>query len=205
MLERLWRIMNTNFVLLLTGFFLTTVLGVYLNSLFQRSTWEREKRFQVLSFKLEEETKYVERLTSLMQRRCWRLQRVLWAIESGDESKTGQLWNDYYESVSEWNEQLGSNFSRLKRLAGIQMAHYFMLPGDEVNEDRPNSIHGKLRLAHDRTLEAKKCLMSGSPSLQQKLLDAQNALADANANVYRLVDLLTNEFSELERQRAEIR
>ena len=45
-LSQLWQFINSNVVLLVLGFMLTTVVGTILTGRFQRAAWEREAHFE---------------------------------------------------------------------------------------------------------------------------------------------------------------
>ena len=192
--SNIWSILNSNFVLLIIGFILTSVAGTYLNNLYQQATWEREKRFEILTRNLDEGTKFIEKLSDLMNRRFFGLQRVIWAAESKDKNKLLKIWDDYYGSVIEWNQQLNANHSRIERLSDVQLANYFMLAGDEFNGDNPLSIHGKFRIAHQRVLLVRKCVLSNCDNIDEKISFAHSALTNLDINIDKFIFLFTDVF-----------
>lgn len=199
--KKLWLLLNSNFFLLLFGFILTTIVGTYLNYSFQKSSWEREKRFKILSYNLDEGTKYIEKLSNLMNRRFLGLQRVLWLLQVGDKKKVQEIWDEYYVSVIEWNHELNANRSRIIRLAGYKLANYFWKPGDEHNIINPISIHGKFRATHIKILNAKKCLTNNCTNLDKNIKEAQNALTNLDMNLDKFINELTKVFLEIDKDR----
>ena len=199
--NNLWVFLNSNLFLLLLGFFLTTIVGTYLNNSFQKSSWEREKRFKILSYNLEQGTDYIENISDLMNRRFMGLQRVMWAIERKNKKDIEKIWDEYYLSVIEWNHELNANRSRIIRLAGYGTANIFWKPGDEHNMENPISIHGKFRVAHYNILNAKKALVNNKGNLEIKMELAQNSLSKLDMNIDKFINDLTKVFLEMEKDR----
>jgi hypothetical protein len=177
--------------LLLIGFLLTGVTGTYINARFQQESWERQKRFEILKFKLDSGFALVEELASSINNRFFGLQRVLWAIESKPD-ELDQLWKEYYVSVIEWNRNLNLNHMRILRLIGENEARAFLDYGDELKPESPASIHGRFKLAHDSVLAAKNCATSACGERAARMGEANQALEQLDIYSDALIEGLTH-------------
>ena len=112
-----------------------------------------------------------------MNKRFFRLQRLLWIAESGDRSSFNQMWDEYYESVIEWNYKLNANRNRIERLAGQETAIFFLDFRDATRPENPESIHGRFKLAHDCLLRVRKSFLTNSKNLTERIKEAYAALS----------------------------
>jgi hypothetical protein len=195
-----WRALEDSKLLaLFLGFLLTVVAGSFINNVFQQAswerekrfqqtTWEREKRFELLKRRLDAGTEFLDRLSDLMNRRVFGLQRFVWAVESGAISEAGRIWPEYYQTVIEWNRELNANRSRVLRLVGDAEARDFLEYGDEQRPFNPTSIHGRFKLAHDRAKSLRDCMAKNCPNKATLLQATQEAL--------RELDIATDSFVE---------
>jgi hypothetical protein len=190
-LRNIWAwIGNDKVALLLLGFLLTGITGSYINARFQQASWERQKQFEVLRHNLDSGFTLVEQLSSSINNRLFGLQRVLWATES-NPAELDRLWKEYYGFVIEWNRTLNTNQMKVLRLLGEDEARALLDYADEQRPEAPQSIHGRLRLAHDRILAAKECVASSCKDRAARLASAKEVLDQLDIHSDAFVERLT--------------
>ncbi|MCW3061571.1 MAG: hypothetical protein JWQ02_3392 [Capsulimonas sp.] len=141
---------------ILVGFVLTTVLGSLITYFVQRISWQRQSRLELFRQRTKDGTDLLERLSSMIDRRAYRLQRLLWAIEENRNYKTiAEREREYYEVVIEWNENLRSMHNGIRLLIGEDEAVSFLEYEDDFRES-PQSLHYMFVVAHRAVLYAKK-------------------------------------------------
>ncbi len=191
-LRPIWEFINSNFGMLVLGTIITTILGSWLNHKFQKDSWEREANFQILQQELNDGNNFIENLSDQINRRFFNLQRVLWVLESSsNKERILEIWDEYYQSVIEWNQKLDANRHHLEIFGGKQLANQFMSPGDSEAQANPKSIHGYFRLAHIRILEARSLKFKNSSKYQNKIREVRNYLEMVNKKIDRFIYDLT--------------
>ena len=126
--------------LLVLGFVLTTVCGAIINGMYANSTWKRDKRFELLKAELQKHDDLLSDLTKILGTRTFRLQRVVWVTDPdpspapdtwqlNDEAKSrlNGRWDEYYESVVDWNVDYRNYAIKLRLLAGNEIADKFFV------------------------------------------------------------------------------
>ena len=151
MLDKIWKVLNSKLAILLIGFFLSGLVGTYINDKYQRATFQREKRFLILSKRIEDSSKFIEQISGRINKRFFGLQRILWVIEKGDLSKGKDIWQQYYSSVIEWNQNVNADYGKLIRLFGEEISKEYLDYQDEIRGNAPLSIHGKFYIIHKNT------------------------------------------------------
>jgi hypothetical protein len=97
-------------MLLVAGFLLTGVLGGALGFVFQRLTWAHQHEVQRREEEYRLAVKIFEEVSSLLDRRLYRMRRVYWAAgrrhegASGDQLSTAL--DDYRDVLLVWNDNL---------------------------------------------------------------------------------------------------
>jgi hypothetical protein len=136
-LNELWRALGTEQGKLLFGFALTTVVGGLFAYVFQWLSWRRQVRIDLFRQRYIEGTQLLEHLSSLVDRRYFRLQRLVWSL-AGDapQEKIEQREKEYFETVVEWNEKLRSIHNRLRLLVGDSIALQFLDYADDYRQAR---------------------------------------------------------------------
>jgi hypothetical protein len=105
--------MLTTIASIVVTFIFTGVIGNLLLQKWQHRTWVNQQQF------LGEEKHYFaltalwEELMNLASRRLWRMRRLLFAVDDGDNAKIQQRLSEYDAVLSEWNEKFHSISVRL--------------------------------------------------------------------------------------------
>ena len=178
------RILSHPLTLLAVATICATVAGVWLTNYYQEQTWIRDKQFEVYKHRLDEGLLLVDDLSEAMGRRLFGLHRVLWVAKGTGTGELDAVWNEYYESVVDWNVHLARDRSRLSRLIGAEAAEAFSSPQDAAlsyAEGVPMSIHGQFFVAHQRARALVDCVRDRCP-----VTDRQAALAAAQQDVAAL-------------------
>jgi Putative peptidoglycan binding domain len=113
--------MGGQIVLLVLGFVLTTLLGGSIGYLFQRRTWEANRK----ESEREAAATLFGELSRAMDRRLYRMWLFHWRLNSGDEASIETVLNDYREVLKEWNDGLNRNLALTYRYFGEDVWRYF--------------------------------------------------------------------------------
>jgi hypothetical protein len=104
--------MGDQVLLLVIGFGLTSVLGGALGWWFQNRSWTHQHEAQQRDEERMQALKVFEEVSSLLDRRLYRMQRVFWAAarraRTGADSggRLDEAREDYREVVATWNDNL---------------------------------------------------------------------------------------------------
>ncbi|MEV0159332.1 peptidoglycan-binding protein [Nonomuraea fuscirosea] len=102
--------MGDQLVLLGLGFVLTTVLGGMLGYLFQRRAWAHQYKTQQHEREREQASKIFEEVSSLLDRRLYRMRLVFWAAKrravGGAGDGLAEARERYREVLLIWNDNL---------------------------------------------------------------------------------------------------
>ncbi|MEV5889828.1 peptidoglycan-binding domain-containing protein [Nonomuraea fuscirosea] len=102
--------MGDQLVLLGLGFVLTTVLGGMLGYLFQRRAWAHQYKTQQHEREREQASKIFEEVSSLLDRRLYRMRLVFWAAKrravGGAADGLAEAREGYREVLLTWNDNL---------------------------------------------------------------------------------------------------
>ncbi|MEV0231209.1 hypothetical protein [Nonomuraea sp. NPDC050786] len=100
-------------VLLGLGFVLTTVLGGALGYLFQRRAWAHQHKTQQREREREQASKVFEEVSSLLDKRLYRMRLVFWAAKrrasGGSNDQLAEARERYREVLLTWNDNLNRN------------------------------------------------------------------------------------------------
>ena len=130
--------------LLILGFVLTTLCGGLVNWMYARSSWKRDKQFELFKGELAKHDELLSDFTKVIGERVFRLQRVVWLMDPTEKPppETWQLrqddqdddpkelkarWEKYYETVAQWNVNYRTYAIKIRLLAGPQMADQFIV------------------------------------------------------------------------------
>jgi hypothetical protein len=106
-------------LLLLLGFFLTTIAGGYLAHKYQERAWEHELAAKRYDARLEAASRSFDEISRLLDRRLYRARTLLWAYKGDESAQEIQLRrNEYREVVEEWNGSLNRNLIFVERYFG---------------------------------------------------------------------------------------
>lgn len=100
----------------LLGFALTTVAGGWWASYLQQRAWTRQNDVRLIEAAIERAGAASQEITSLLDRRLYRMQRLMWAATRGgaddvDLEELERRRQDYVAILFEWNDHLNSNLA----------------------------------------------------------------------------------------------
>ena len=99
-------------VILFLGFFLTTIVGGYLSYSWQTRSAEIQRDAEQKRYEIQTATQVFEEISRLMDKRLYRMRRVNMGIGNKKDSEVmEERWNDYRETLFEWNENLNRNLA----------------------------------------------------------------------------------------------
>jgi hypothetical protein len=155
-LQLSWRFLGTDQGKLLVGFALTTIAGGALAYVFQSLSWRRQARLDLYRQRYADGSLLLEQLSSMVDRRYFRLQRLIWVVGDGAPAeKVAEREREYFETVVEWNEKLRSVHNRIRLLIGETEALQFLDYADDFRPNDPQSLHYRFVKAHRQVLQAK--------------------------------------------------
>lgn len=120
----------------LQGFALTTLIGGWWASYLQQRAWNRQNEVRLIEAAIERAGAACQEITSLLDRRLFRMQRLTWAATRGraDEVDLDELERrrqDYVAILFEWNDHLNTNLS----LVGTYFGEGARAALDQLYED----------------------------------------------------------------------
>lgn len=115
---------------------MTTVAGGWWASYLQQRAWNRQNEVRLLEAAIERAGAACQEITSLLDRRRFRMQRLMWAATRGgaDEVDMDELERrrqDYVAILFEWNDRLNTNLS----LVGTYFGESARVELDQLYED----------------------------------------------------------------------
>jgi hypothetical protein len=138
-------------VLLVLGFTLTTLVGGFLGNYFQERAWQNRDRVRRLESERAAATSVFEELSRLMDRRLYRMRRILWGIQSGrGADEMSQRWEDYREVLFQWNDNLNRNLALVQRYFGAEYREHLEWTISEGFRTLGNELERSSREAQDR-------------------------------------------------------
>jgi hypothetical protein len=135
--------------------------GSLLNSQIQTQYWDRQVRYELLSNKIVKDNAVLDEVTSAINERLFASKQFIWSVRDSKDASLSESWNQYYETVIQWNNKSELLQSRLLQMAGAETAAQFLTYEDDLNLDIPNSIHYKFYKIHQLLLHIKGCYYSG--------------------------------------------
>jgi hypothetical protein len=181
----IWAVLNSNFVLLLLGFILTTIAGGLISYWLQRQSWKRQTRVDLYRKRYEEGTQFLNDLSKLVGNRHFQMQRYLWAIEDKKDDSLRDVEAEYFETVAEWNATFWMNRNKIRLLVGEAQAKQFLDYADDVRT-HPRSIQYQFANAHSAVVKAK----NGEVDIRR----AQGEVTRLNWACSRFLEDLTTNF-----------
>ena len=196
--KRLARVFSHPVTLLAIATVFATLAGAWLTNHYQGQAWLREKQFEVYRYGLDEGLKLVDELSEAMSRRLFGLNRVVWVAKGTGTGELDQVWEEYYDSVVDWNVKLARYKSRLSRFMGPEAAQAFASPEDAAlsySEGTPASLHGRFLVAHQKTRALVDCVRDRCQDLarQAALKDVQQELNALGEAVDTFLETCTNQ------------
>ena len=100
-----------NVIAIVLGFLLTTVAGGWWASRLQQRAWLRQNEVQLRQAEHESAAGACKEILSLLDRRLYRMQRLVWAAAGGDLGEVERRRQQYVEVLFDWNDHLNTNLS----------------------------------------------------------------------------------------------
>jgi hypothetical protein len=118
--------MQAQIVLLLLGFILTTVVGGLLGSYFQNRNWKHQNRVKLAESERIAATQIFEGISSLMDKRVYRMMQLNWKIRSDatDKDILEKQMEMYREVIYDWNDNLNRNLALTQSYFGTKVRSY---------------------------------------------------------------------------------
>ena len=138
-----------------------TVAGAWLTNYYQHQAWIRQKDFETFKYGFDQSLALVDELTEAASRRLFGLNRVLWVAKGTGTGDLETVWNEYYDSVVDWNVKLAQRKGKLERFVSPAAAELWLTDADAAlsySEGTPESIHGHFMVAHQRVRAAADCV-----------------------------------------------
>jgi hypothetical protein len=192
--------------LLLLGFILTTGCGGLINWMYTSSSWDRDKRFELLKNSLQKHEELLSDLTKIVGTRTFRLQRVVWGMDPPDATPTAESWElnederkelkarwtEYYQAVTDWNTSYRTYAIKIRVLAGDEIADkFFMGDASGARLSKPGTLCWNFEQSHGVVAELRKAALTGPIDqkkhdlAQQKVNELYNQVDDFVARLYR--------------------
>jgi hypothetical protein len=154
--DEIWRSMGTKPGLVVLGFLLSSVLGGLVTYAFQRLSWRRQAKLELYSQRYRDGNEFLDRLSSLIDRRYYALMRLLWAVQESAPPETyDEREQAYFKTVIGWNNNLRAMHNRVRILVGEEKALAFLDYEDDYRQDDPRSLHYRFVAAHRALMAAK--------------------------------------------------
>ena len=153
--------------LLLISLLFTSIAGGYLTFYYQQRSWTYKREAELRESERNAASKVFEEISALMDRRLYRMRRILWGYQSGTTGKEmNERWTVYREALFEWNERLNTNLAFTQRYFGddLRMRIEVDIQFDfiELNQvlERLRSSEDKVDLDEFRSFLAKADLLN---------------------------------------------
>jgi Putative peptidoglycan binding domain len=114
--------MANQIILLLLGFLLTSVVGGVLGSFFQQRTWQHQHDVQQREQERQQAIKVFEEISSLLDKRLYRMELMYWATRYHVRGDGTQQMNDalvaYRKVLQLWNDNLNRHLALIMTFFG---------------------------------------------------------------------------------------
>jgi Putative peptidoglycan binding domain len=115
--------MGDQVLLLVLGFLLTSVAGGALGLFFQERSWSHQHRAQQLDQRREQAIKVFEEVSSLLDRRLYRMRLVFWAAKrcapaGRDVTALREPLEEYRKVLAPWNDNLNRTLALVQTYFG---------------------------------------------------------------------------------------
>ena len=104
---------SNQIIVVAVTFLFTSVLGGLLASFFQNRTWKHQNRVRLAEQERILATKVFESISSLMDKRLYRMRQLNWKIRNDTVSAEAleEAMNSYRDVLYEWNDNLNRNLA----------------------------------------------------------------------------------------------
>ena len=96
---------------IVVGFALTTLVGGWWAARLQERSWNRQNDVRLREEEHERASGACQELMGLLDRRLYRMQRLLWAATAAGRPELDRRRQDYVDVLLEWNEHLNTNLA----------------------------------------------------------------------------------------------
>lgn len=201
--KRLGRLFSHPIALLAIATVFATVAGVWLTDYYQERAWVREKEFETFRQGYQEALRLVDELSEVMSRRVFGLNRVIWVAKGTGTGELDNVWEDYYQSVAEWNTKLLAYKGRLARSIEPVAAEALGNWEDAAladTDNNPQTIHGHFFVAHHRVRKLvdcvrERCVGEAKATAIQQAEQAVNELSVAVENFIQACTARIHEYA----------
>lgn len=112
--------------LVVLAFVLTTLAGGFLTSRFQERLWMQQNEDSKRMREIEIATKTFEDLSSTIDRRIYRMDKLTrWMEDNSDQKMIERQMKEYRDILYEWNDSYNKNKAKLKLYFGLEIAARF--------------------------------------------------------------------------------
>lgn len=126
--------MSDQVALLLLGFLLTTVLGGLLGYVFQQRAWSHQFEVQRRSAEREAATSALDELSSVLDKRRYRMLLVYWRLDWPDASEFEDALASYRAVLEEWNDGLNRRLALVATHFGADLKRELDILYEEYRE-----------------------------------------------------------------------
>lgn len=114
---------SKEFLLVLSGFVFTGLIGAGLSASIQHRSWKLQQRALRKHAEVESASKLFEELSALMDKRLYRMRQVIYGIRKIPTNREiAQARMDEYRNVLfEWNDKINRNLAMTRRYFGNDM------------------------------------------------------------------------------------
>ena len=184
----LWSFLESDPGLLVLGFVLTTVAGALLAGQVQSLAWKRQTRIDFVRRRHDEGVRLLDELSTMIGRRSFALQRLLWALPAGNAETIARLEGEYIRILPRWNSRNWTNRARIRLLVSEAQANAFLDYADDFRQDAPESLHYNFVKAHRAVMAARE----GKIGVDE----AQDAVDDLSHRCSVFLESLTSDLLE---------
>src|SRR5689334_9785269 len=112
------------------GFMLTTVLGGFLGSSFQRRVWNHQHTAQLAASERKRSVEIFEEVSRLLDKRLYRLRLLYWSLPVGSSlgvrsELADQRMTDYRTVLYDWNDGINRNLALIQQYFGDDARYEF--------------------------------------------------------------------------------
>jgi hypothetical protein len=160
-------------LLLVVGFLLTSVLGGALGYVFQARSWRHQRRASSFDTERAAATKVFEGLSSLMDRRLYRMRKLMWAIHQkpGDKNSIESAMSEYRAILYEWNDGINKQRALVQRYFGPGPAKHLETFIYEGFARLGEALEHEYRLVDDDTMPLRSSIGSELTTLSDRIYE----------------------------------
>lgn len=170
---------------LVIGFVLTSVLGGALGYFFQTRTWRHQHQIQLREQEIERAAEIFEEISRLLDRRLYRSRQLYWRLEDKAQGTprqdTDRKMEDYRELLYEWNDNVHRNLALLHRYFGEDMRNRLDYTIGKEFIEIGAGLEG---LWKDAQISEKRQLLS---ALDQRLTKLSDLVYELNIDMIRML------------------